>query len=166
MLKHYVLIILLLFSTTAFSQSNKLPVILPVKGVISSFFGYRISPFTGKRAFHEGIDIVAPLNTPIRAPADGVITKIGKMSGIGHFIIISHAGQVHGRYGHVKKIKVKVGQKVKRGDILARIGMTGRTTGPHLHYELRIQDTLVDPITFLFEIPRTHYKNENVGGEF
>jgi len=140
-------------ATLGYAQAipTTLPTVLPVKGFISSGFGYRISPFRKKASFHEGLDLVAPLSTPIYAPADGIVTCVGRLSGLGNYIIITHANSVTSRYGHIKNINVKEGQKVKKGKQIARVGMTGKTTGPHLHYEIRIFDTLVDPRKFILQ---------------
>lgn len=132
-----------------------LPIVLPVGGgFISSGFGTRPSPFNSKKhAFHEGLDIVVPLGTPIYAPADGVVTCVGRIVGLGNYIILTHAGSVTTRYGHIKEAFVKEGQEVKKGDKIAAVGMTGRTTGAHLHYEIRIKNKLVNPKKFLMSLP-------------
>ena len=113
------------------------PSIWPVKGPVSSKFGPRISPFTGKKAFHAGVDISAPRGEEVRAPAKGKVVVAAYDSRMGNFIRINHRHGVETTYGHLSKILVRYGQKVKRGDVLGRVGSTGRfSTGPHLHYQV------------------------------
>ena len=125
------------------------PSIMPAEGWISSPFGYRRDPFTGRRRFHEGIDISNRAGTPVIAPADGIVVFTGREGGYGNLIVISHGYGISTRYGHLKKIFVKPGQKVQRGDIIGEIGNTGRSTGPHLHYEVRIYGKPVNPINYI-----------------
>ncbi len=125
------------------------PSIMPAEGWISSGFGYRKDPFTGRIRFHAGIDISNRIGTPVVAPADGIVTFVGKDGGYGNLIIISHGYGITTRYGHLHKIFVKVGQKVQRGDIIGEIGNTGRSTGPHLHYEVRIYNKPVNPLRYI-----------------
>jgi len=116
---------------------------------VSSGFGYRISPFSKKRAFHTGLDIVAPMGTPIYAPAKGLVKAIGRDKRLGKYVILSHAKGIETRYGHVKGLFVRAGQKVKKGRKIACVGMTGRTTGPHLHYEVLVNGKYIDPRKFI-----------------
>lgn len=125
------------------------PSIMPAEGWISSPFGYRRDPFTGKRRFHEGLDISNRAGTPVIAPADGIVVFTGREGGYGNLITISHGYGISTRYGHLKKIFVKPGQKVQRGDIIGEMGSTGRSTGPHLHYEVRIYGKPVNPINYI-----------------
>lgn len=125
------------------------PSIMPAEGWISSPFGYRRDPFTGRRRFHEGIDISNRAGTPVVAPADGIVVFTGRDGGYGNLIVISHGYGISTRFGHLKKIFVKPGQKVQRGDIIGEIGNTGRSTGPHLHYEVRIYGKPVNPINYI-----------------
>ncbi len=125
------------------------PSIMPAEGWISSPFGYRRDPFTGRRRFHEGIDISNRPGTPVIAPADGIVVFTGREGGYGKLIVISHGYGISTRYGHLRKIFVKPGQKVQRGDIIGEIGNTGRSTGPHLHYEVRIYGKPVNPINYI-----------------
>ncbi len=125
------------------------PSIWPATGWISSPYGIRRDPFTGKKRFHEGIDITNRIGTPVLAPADGIVTFAGRNGGYGNVIYISHGLGVSTRYGHLSKIYVKVGQHVQRGDVIGAIGNTGRSTGPHLHYEVRINKKPVNPINFV-----------------
>ena len=125
------------------------PSIMPTEGWISSPFGYRRDPFTGQRRFHPGIDISNRPGTPVVAPADGIVVFTGRDGGYGNLIIINHGYGISTRYGHLKKIFVKPGQKVQRGDIIGEIGNTGRSTGPHLHYEVRIYGKPVNPMNYI-----------------
>jgi hypothetical protein len=125
------------------------PSIWPTKGWLSSGFGYRTSPFTGRREFHKGLDISARLNAPILAPADGIVTFVGWDHGYGKSIIISHGHGIKTRYGHLQKPLVKKGQVVKRGDTIALMGSTGRSTGPHLHYEVHVNGMAVNPLRYI-----------------
>lgn len=130
------------------------PFILPVSGGrVTSGFGYRRCPFTRRREFHEGIDIAVNVGTPIRAPADGKVTYTGWKSGYGRTLKIDHGYGYKTVYGHNSRIKVKKGQEVKRGDIIALVGNTGRSTGPHLHYEIRVNNKAINP--FLLVLPKS-----------
>ena len=125
------------------------PSIWPAQGWATSGFGNRVSPFTNQREFHEGLDISARIGTEIIAPADGIISEIGKTYGFGNLIIISHGYGIKSIYGHLSKALVKKGQSVKRGDKIALIGNTGRTTGPHLHYEIQLNGVPVNPQNYI-----------------
>ncbi|MDS9468664.1 DUF5930 domain-containing protein [Paracoccus sp. MBLB3053] len=124
---------------------EKMPLAMPVK----SAFRYT-SPF-GRRwgRAHEGIDMAAPVGTPIYATGDGVVTFAGRQSGYGNLIKVQHELGTETRYAHLSKIKVKVGQKVSRGSLIGAMGNTGRSTGPHLHYEVRVNGRAVNPMTFI-----------------
>lgn len=125
------------------------PSLWPVRGWVTSNFGKRLSPFTGKYKNHDGMDVATRTGTPIVAPADGRVTYVGVESGYGKLLVIDHGYGVATRYGHNSKIFVKVGQKVKRGDKLAAVGNTGRSTGPHLHYEVRVNGVPVNPRNYI-----------------
>ena len=125
------------------------PSIRPAYGFETSGFGYRISPFTGHKHFHEGLDIANRKGTPVIAPANGLVVFTGRKGGFGNLIIIDHGHGVTTRYGHLAKIFVKVGQRVKRGEKIAEIGNTGRSTGPHLHYEVRLNGVPVNPRRYI-----------------
>ncbi len=125
------------------------PSILPAYGVLTSGFGYRRDPFTGRIKLHEGLDISAPTGTPVYAPADGVVTFVGMKQGYGLTIEVDHGGKYRTRYAHLSKSLVRVGQKVQRGDMIAKVGNTGRSTGPHLHYEVRVNGAPVNPKRFI-----------------
>lgn len=125
------------------------PSIWPTRGWLTSSFGYRISPFTGQRQLHEGLDISAPAGTPIKVAADGVVTRTSTEDGYGKVVAINHGYGIVTRYAHNSEIKVKLGQRVHRGDIIALVGNTGRSTGPHLHYEIRINGIPVNPMRYI-----------------
>ncbi len=125
------------------------PTILPTNGWITSYFGHRISPTAGVLKMHEGLDVGANYGTPIIAPADGVVTYAGNKAGFGLFVQIDHGYGVETIYAHSQKILTKNGQRVKRGDIIAKVGSSGYSTGPHLHYEIRVNGIAVDPLYFI-----------------
>ena len=125
------------------------PSIWPTKGWVSSPFGYRTSPFTNEREFHSGLDISAKIGTPVIATADGVVSTYGKTHGYGNLLTINHGYGFKTRYGHLSKILVKKGQAVKRGDTIALVGNTGRSTGPHLHYEVYVDGIPTNPAQYI-----------------
>ena len=128
------------------------PSIWPVKGPVSSKFGPRLSPFTGKRAFHAGLDISGPRGKTVRAPAKGKVVAADYDWKMGNFIRINHRHGIETTYGHLSKILVRDGQEIKRGDVLGRIGSTGRySTGPHLHYQIAVNDKAVDPLQYILD---------------
>jgi len=127
------------------------PSIWPVIGWTTSEFGYRVSPFTGQREFHRGIDIATEIGKPVVAPADGAISRIGEERGMGNLLEINHGNGLVTVYGHLlNRGDVKRGQKVKRGDIIGYIGNSGRSTGPHLHYGICKDGIYIDPRRYLF----------------
>jgi murein DD-endopeptidase MepM/ murein hydrolase activator NlpD len=121
------------------------PTIRPTTGWTSSGFGYRISPFTGKREFHQGIDIATRMDTPVVAPADGIIKFVGRKGRLGRTMVIDHGNGMSTRYGHLNKYLAKRGTRVKRGDKIALVGNSGRSTAPHLHYEVHLNGLPVNP---------------------
>ena len=125
------------------------PSVWPVRGWVTSPFGNRISPFSGILTFHEGLDIAAQTGTPIVAPADGVVIKAGFGTGYGNMVEISHGYGIKTIYGHNSRLNVKPGQRVKRGDVIAYLGDSGSSTGPHLHYEVRVNGLPVNPVRYL-----------------
>jgi len=125
------------------------PTIWPVKGWISSGFGYRVSPFTGRRVFHEGLDIATKYNTPVKAAAKGVVVFSGRKAGYGKTIIVDHGYGYITKYGHNNKLLVKAGDKISKGDLIAEVGSTGRSTGPHVHYEVLVNGIPVNPLKFI-----------------
>jgi len=125
------------------------PSLLPVSGFFSDGFGWRKDPITGERAFHEGLDIVAETGTAVRAPADGIVVAAGRNTSYGKAVDLSHGFGLGTRFGHLSAILVSPGDKVKRGDIIGRVGSTGRSTGPHLHYEVFKEGRQVNPRQYL-----------------
>ena len=135
-----------------------LPTLWPAKGWVSSGYGYRESPFTGIVSMHDGLDIVAHSGEPIYAPSDGVVTFVGQFPGYGKTIYIHHGFGIETRYGHLSEIFVRIGQKIQRGEKIAHIGNTGRSTGPHLHYETRVKSVPKNPMSFILEEREGHYE--------
>jgi len=125
------------------------PSIKPVNGWITSKFGYRKSPFTGQKEFHSGLDIANKIGTKLIATANGKISYAAKKMYIGNLIIIDHGFGRVTKYGHLQKLLVKRGQKVKRGDVIGLMGNSGRSTGPHVHYEVRINGAPVNPLKYI-----------------
>jgi murein DD-endopeptidase MepM/ murein hydrolase activator NlpD len=127
------------------------PSIVPTRGWVTSAFGYRASPFTGNREFHHGIDIAGRMGTAILAPADGVVRFAGKRRGLGKTISVTHGYGMETIYGHLSDIDVKPGGKVRRGQVLAKMGNTGRSTGPHLHYQVEVSGKPVNPYNYMLD---------------
>lgn len=125
------------------------PSIWPTTGWVTSGFAWRTSPFTGKREFHKGIDISAPRGTPIYAPARGVVRFTGRDGAYGLSIRVRHNDSLSTRYAHLNRIAVKPNQKVARGELVGYVGSTGRSTGPHLHYEVRLNGMPVNPRKYI-----------------
>jgi len=126
-----------------------IPSIWPVKGWVTSSFGPRVSPFTGRRAMHNGLDIAARRGTKVTASADGTVYKVGFDNELGRGIFIRHG---HGKttiYGHLDRQFVSTGQEVRRGQVIGYVGSTGKSTGPHLHYEVRVNNISVDPMRYI-----------------
>lgn len=159
-----------------FENKNSLiegtPEIKPVPGKILSGFGYRIGPFTGRTEFHGGVDIPAPTGTKIKAPADGVVIFLGRREGYGKVIEIDHGNNYKTVYGHLHTFDVEVGDRVRKGDFIGEVGNTGRSTGSHLHYEVRLNNVAVDPVTYFKSVEerREEFESEEesvseTGGE-
>lgn len=125
------------------------PSIAPAKGWYSSGFGYRISPFTNQREFHKGLDIATRIGTPIIAPADGLVVFAAREGNYGRMLAINHGYNMKTRYGHLNKFRVKKGDRVKRGQIIGEVGKSGRSTGPHLHYEVLLKGVPVNPLRYI-----------------
>lgn len=125
------------------------PSIAPVRGILTDGFGGRRDPFTGEPASHAAIDISSAAGQPIRSPADGIVVKAEWANGYGNVIYISHGYGYSTRYGHLSAFNVKPGQRVKRGDVIGSVGSTGRSTGPHLHYEVRVNGNPVNPLEYI-----------------
>lgn len=127
------------------------PSLMPVHGVIGGGMGWRRDPFTGLRQFHRGLDICAPIGTPVKAPADGVVLKAERDAGYGNTLTIKHGDGIVTRYGHLSAFKVQPGQKIHRGDVIALVGNTGRSTGSHLHYEILQGGQNIDPTVMILD---------------
>jgi septal ring factor EnvC (AmiA/AmiB activator) len=127
------------------------PSIWPTRGWVSSGFGRRVSPFTGMDTMHGGIDISAPMHTPVISVAAGTVIIAGPEKTLGNAIVMAHGYGYKTTYGHLSKIKVKPGQNIKRGEVIGEVGNTGLSTGPHLHYEVEINGSGVDPLKFIID---------------
>ncbi len=127
------------------------PSIWPTRGWVTSGFGYRKSPFTGIPEKHEGLDIAARMGSEIRATADGMVVLSGRENGYGNMVEVDHGYGVMTRYGHNSKNLVNVGDKIKRGQVIALVGNTGRSTGPHVHYEVLVNGIPVSPRNYILE---------------
>lgn len=136
-----------------FMQKNHVlsstPSIAPVRGILTDGFGGRSDPFTGERANHGAVDISSRTGQPVRAPADGIVVKAEWANGYGNVIYVSHGYGYATRYAHLNGFNVKPGQRVKRGDVIGFVGSTGRSTGPHLHYEVRLNGQPVNPLAYI-----------------
>ena len=131
-----------------------IPQVMPAdSGEITSGFGYRADPFTGGGAFHPGLDFRGAFGAPIHAAADGTVSFVGQIRGYGNVVEVSHGNGLLTRYAHMSKTMAKVGQRVAAGDVIGAIGSTGRSTGPHLHFEVRINGSVVNPRPFLENAP-------------
>ncbi len=136
-------------TTADWLRANSAPNLWPVEGQITGSFGERIDPFNGEGAFHSGVDISAVVGSPVIAPADGQVTFADFMGGYGRAVVIDHGHGITTRYGHLSSYAVAAGQNVHRGDTIGYVGLSGRSTGPHLHYEVRINETPVNPYKYL-----------------
>jgi len=136
-------------SLTEWVRMAQVPNLWPVEGRITGSFGERQDPFNGEGAFHRGIDISVGFGTRVLAPADGVVTFVGQESGYGRLIQIEHAQSISTRYGHLSAFAVTQGQHVTRGQVIGYVGMSGRSTGPHLHYEVWVHNSPVNPYKYL-----------------
>jgi len=145
-------------TTADWVRANSAPSLWPVEGPITGSFGERIDPFNGEGSFHSGVDIGAMIGQPVVAPADGTVMFADFMGGYGRAVVIDHGHGVSTRYGHLKSFGVFPGERIHRGDTIGYVGDSGRSTGPHLHYEVRINDIPVNPHKYL----RTTYAH--VGG--
>ena len=131
------------------ASATSAPTLWPVMGPITGAFGEHIDPFNGEGAFHSGVDISSHYGQAVVAPADGVVTYADFYNGYGRMIQIDHGNGVTTRYGHLSGFAIADGQTVHEGQVIGYVGLSGRSTGPHLHYEVRIHDTPVNPHKFL-----------------
>jgi len=140
------------------------PTVWPVRGLITAGYGYRVSPFTGQREMHEGLDIAAPHGTPIVTTADGVVSFAGPLAAFGNVVFINHGHGFTTFYAHTSSIRVAEGKTVKRGDVVAYVGTSGRTTGPHVHYEVQLNGTTLNPMKYIVDPSGVNYANEGESG--
>ena len=137
-------------TTAAPRAAVSIPSRMPVEGVrLTSDYGMRWHPVSGGRRAHKGVDLAGPTGTPIHATADGLVAKADWFSSYGLYVQLEHGGNLQTRYGHMSRLNVGAGQRVRKGDIIGYVGSTGRSTGPHLHYEVRIAGEAVNPIPYM-----------------
>src|SRR5512146_2172999 len=127
------------------------PSIWPTRGWVTSDFGTRLDPYTADRKMHQGMDIATPHGQPIYTPSDGTVVFVGTEGGYGKVLVVDHGYGVKTRYGHLSEVNVRIGDRVRRGDKVASVGNTGRSTGPHLHYEVRVNGIPENPRKFILE---------------
>jgi murein DD-endopeptidase MepM/ murein hydrolase activator NlpD len=133
------------------SMLASVPSVWPTRGWVTSDFGSRLDPYTSERVMHAGLDIAGPHGKEVLAPSDGTVVFSGLEGGYGNVLVIDHGYGIKTRFGHLASIKVKAGERVKRGDIIAALGNTGRSTGPHLHYEVRVNGIAQNPRKFILD---------------
>ncbi len=127
-----------------------IPSRMPLAGLtMTSEYGMRNHPVTGRRAAHKGVDLSAPTGTPIYATADGLVSRASWFSTYGLYVAVEHGSQIQTRYAHMSRLNVAEGQRIQKGDVIGYVGSTGRSTGPHLHYEVRIDGAAVDPVPYM-----------------
>lgn len=132
------------------NRTVSIPSRMPVEGIqLTSSYGMRTHPVLGGRRAHKGVDLAGPVGTPIHATADGVISMAQWFSSYGLYVALEHGGNIQTRYGHMSRLNVAAGQHVRKGDVIGFIGSTGRSTGPHLHYEVRVNGDAVNPIPYM-----------------
>ncbi len=127
------------------------PSVWPVRGWVTSDFGTRLDPYTSERVMHAGLDIAGPFGKEVISPSDGTVVFAGLEGGYGNVLVIDHGYGIKTRYGHLAELRVKAGEKVKRGEVIAALGNTGRSTGPHLHYEVRVNGIAQNPRKFILD---------------
>lgn len=130
-------------------QSQSIPSLWPVNGVLRSSFGGRSDPFSGEGAFHTGVDLEAAVGTPVHVTADGVVVSAGWSGSYGKLVVVDHGNGIETYYAHLSQVLVVPGEEVDRGQVVALSGRTGRATGPHMHYEVRLHGTPVNPYKYL-----------------
>ncbi|HSU59797.1 MAG TPA: M23 family metallopeptidase [Bryobacteraceae bacterium] len=130
-------------------QTHTQPTLWPVNGILRSSFGGRNDPFSGEGAFHTGIDLQAPIGTPVHVTADGVVESAGWSRGYGRLVVVDHGNGIDTYYAHLSHFLVLPGEEVRRGQVIALSGASGRATGPHIHYEVRLHGTPVNPYKYM-----------------
>ncbi len=127
-----------------------MPILFSFKKIIvSSDFGFRNDPFTGNKSFHTGIDLAAPMNAEVYSSSSGIVIEAGYNDLYGNFVVVGHKNNIKSLYGHLNLYSVKIGDFVKSGEFLGRVGQTGRATGPHLHFEILKKNIPINPLKFL-----------------
>jgi len=144
--------------------ANARPSIWPVAGRLTGAFGGRLDPFSGEGAFHTGVDISAPLGTPVRVTADGVVLGASWEGGYGRMIVVDHGGGVRTYYAHLSRCFVQTGQAVRLGEIVGSVGATGRVTAPHLHYEVRVAGAPLNP--YIYHLAKSGLYQQAARNEF
>jgi len=142
-----------LMPTMSFADSSYTPSIWPVMGHITDAFGARLDPFSGEGAFHTGVDIASDYGAPVHVAADGVVTIVGNRSGYGRIVIVDHGFGIATWYAHLSAFATVAGARVKRGQVVGYTGISGRSTGPHVHYEVRMNNAPVNPWRYLHSNP-------------
>jgi murein DD-endopeptidase MepM/ murein hydrolase activator NlpD len=132
---------------------SSVPSVAPVRGILTSGFGGRRDPVTGRRSFHAAVDIAAPPGRDVRSPADGIVTRAGRIGGLGNAVYLSHGFGITTRFGHMARLTVEPGDRIKRGDVLGHVGSTGRSTGYHLHYEVLVDGEAINPLAYILDGP-------------
>ena len=127
------------------------PSVWPTRGWLTSGFGSRHDPYTGKRTMHSGIDSANQKGVAVMSPARGTVTFAGSSGGFGKVIVLDHGFGMRTRFGHLSEISVRVGERVKRGDQIGKLGNTGLSTGPHLHYEVEVNGVCENPMNYILE---------------
>ena len=138
-----------LVSAPSLGDPNATPSLWPVIGHLTGTFGERMDPFSGEGAFHTGVDISSQYGDGVRVTADGMVVEAGEHTGYGRLVVVDHGSGITTYYGHLSSYNVMVGQQLKRGDVIGNVGVSGRSTGPHVHYEVRINGAPVNPMRFL-----------------
>jgi len=146
-------------------RTVSIPSRVPVEGVrLTSEYGMRWHPVIGGRRAHKGVDLAGPIGTPVHASADAVVGKAEWFSSYGLYVALEHGGDIETRYGHMSRLNVYAGQHVHKGDVIGYIGTTGRSTGPHLHYEVRISGVAVNPIPYMQADQFSHPAEDSLPG--
>ena len=138
-----------LLSSAGLGDLTSTPTLWPVIGHLTGTFGERMDPFSGEGAFHTGVDISSQYGDAVRASADGVVIEADERAGYGRLVVVDHGFGVTTCYGHLSSFNVMVGEQIRRGDTIGNVGVSGRSTGPHVHYEVRINGAPVNPMRYL-----------------
>lgn len=152
------------------TEMTTLPSVWPLRGKLTDGFGNRRNPFNRRLSeFHPGQDISAPQGTPVSVTADGIVVFAGEKKGYGRVVIVDHGNNISTRYGHLSLVETTLGTLIKRGEQIGLVGSTGRSTGPHLHYEVRVEDVPVNPLAYLPkvlpEVPQAINKSVSAKGD-